>query len=267
VRNALALVPASSLPPARQALVVLNNRITDAEKRLRTLQGGKAALAAELGRAAGAKAELQELVAFDAVRLVDRLRDGGQWLLSSFGTARARELSASLSESRIQAAVGETALASVTEEIAVLEREVVSLKAQKQDSILAALSESAAGFREDLASLMDDLRQVLTILSGLDELTARTNGEWAPAKRLTVVLPAVGGTHEQVVVCPHAAIEKAKSIWAGFASDLDLDALSNVETLTFPHVLGTEDSGKVLYHEMSSTERHHVDVAHAQGVN
>jgi hypothetical protein len=265
--GALALVPSSSLPHARQALVVLNNRVTDAEKRLRTLQGGKDALAAELGRAAGAKSELQQLVAFDAVRLVDRLRDGGQWMLSSFGNARARELSASLSESRIQAAVGEAALASVSEEIAGLEREISDLKARKPDAIRAVLSESSVGFHADLAILMDDLRQTLTTLAALDEITARTNGEWAPDKRLTVVLPAVGGAHEQVVVCPHAAIERAQSIWAGFAADLDSDALSNVENLTFPHVLGTEDSGKVLYHEMSSTERHHVDVAHAQGVN
>jgi hypothetical protein len=263
--GALALIPSTGLPPARQALVVLNNRISDAERRLRTLQAGKDELAKELGRAAGAKAELQSLVAYDAVRLVDRLRDGGQWLLSSFGNARARELSASLSESRIQAAVGETALASVTEEIAGLEREVSDLKAQKPDMIRAVLSESAVGFRADLASLMDDLRQTLTILSALDELTARTTGEWQPDQRVVVTLPSVGGAPEQVAVCPHSAIERAKAIWSGFAADLDSDALSNVEDLTFPHVLGNEDDGKVLYHLLSETERRQVDFRAAQG--
>jgi hypothetical protein len=179
-----ALIPfgGGSLPHARQALVVLNNRIADAEKRLRTLQNGKDALAAELGRAAGAKAELQSLVAYDAVRLVDRLRDGGQWLLSSFGNARARELSASLSESRIQAAVGETALASVVEEISVLEREVSDLKAQKPDVVRAVMIESAGGFRSDLLTAIDDLREAMVVLAALDKITAEAMAAGSPKR-------------------------------------------------------------------------------------
>jgi hypothetical protein len=263
----LALIPTNrdSAPPARAALIAINDKIADAEKRLATLQSGRARLAAELSRAAGAKAELQELVAYDAVRLVDRLRDGGQWLLSSFGNARARELAASPSESRIQAAVGETALVAAAEEISVLERDLSEMKAAKPDRVRAVLIESSVGFHTDLAILIDDLRQVLTILGALDVLTERSNGEYRPDTRIVVTLPPIGGGPETAIVAPAAAIKKAKAVWAGFASELEKDALANVEAITFPHVSGEEDAGKIVYHEMSPAERRQVDLAHAQG--
>ena len=42
---------------------------------------------------------------------------------------------------------------------------------------------------------------------------------------------------EQVVVAPNSAIEKAKTIWAGFAAELEKNALANVENIKFPHVI------------------------------
>jgi hypothetical protein len=264
--GALTIIPRDSAPPARQALIALNARIADAEKRLRTLQNGRDALASELGRAASAKAELAELVDNDAVRLVDRLRNGAQWALSAFGSARAKELAAAMSESRIQAAVGERALEAVTEEIAVLERELAELKAAKPDRIRAVLIEAAVGFHADMAVLVDDMRQIMTVLSALDGITARSTGEWQPDKRIVVAIPPVGGVPEQVVVAPHAAIEKAKAIWARFSAELESNALANVEALSFPHVLGTEDQGKISYHELSHAERLAIDLARAQGV-
>jgi hypothetical protein len=263
--GALALLTPDNVPPARRALISLNDKIVDAERRLRTLQNGRDALASELGRAASAKAELAELVDNDAIRLVDRLRNGAQWALSAFGSARARELSASMAESRIQAAVGERALESVIEECATLERDLSELKARKPDVIRAVLIEAAVGFHTDLAILIDDLRQVLTILAALDAITARSNGEWRPDPRVVVTMPPVGGGPETAIVAPAAAIKKAKAVWAGFASALEKDALANVENLEFPRVSGEEDAGKISYHEMSPTERRQVDLAFAQG--
>jgi hypothetical protein len=265
--NALALISPPGLPPARARLVSLNDRITDAERRLRTLRDGKTALAAELGRAAGAKAELQQLVAYDAVRLVDRLRDGGQWLLSSFGNARARELSASLSESRIQAAVGETALVSVGEEIAVLEREVADLRLQKPDATRAVLLEASDGFRTDLLLAIDDMRQALVILSALDKITARSDGSYAPNERVVVEIPALAGLPVQTVIAPNSSIQNAQSILMDFAAELDSNPLADVETLKFQHVFGHEDDGRTLYSDLSRAERSAVDLARAQGVN
>jgi hypothetical protein len=264
--GAISLISPGGLPPARSRLVDLNRRISDAERHLATLQRGKVALAAELSRAAEAKLELQELVDNDAVRLVDRLRSGGQWLLSSFGsTARARELAVSLSESGLQAAVGEKALASVGEEIAELERSIADMKASKSEAIKAVLVEVASGYRADLNAVADDLRQTLVILSALDRLTAVSDGEYRPDRRITVTIPAVGGLREQVVVAPTTATGKARNIWSAFAAELDKDPLATIENLRFPSIRGDEDEGKVTYSEMSPGERRQVDLAFAQG--
>jgi hypothetical protein len=263
--GALALIAPDNVPRARKALISLNEKIVDAERRLRTLQNGRDALASELGRAASAKKELAELVDVDAVKLLDRLRNGTQWALSAFGNSRAKELSVALSESRLQSAVGERALEAVAEEIATLERDLADLKARKPDVIRAVMIEAAVGFHTDLAILIDDLRQTMVVLAALDVLTARTNGEWVPEKRVVVTLPSFGGGPETAIVAPAAAIKKAQAVWGGFASELEKDALANVENLEFPHVSGSEDDGKIVYHEMSPTERRQVDLAFAQG--
>jgi hypothetical protein len=264
--GALALIAPDNVPRARRALIDLNAKILDAERRLSTLQSERNALASELGRAASAKKELAELVDVDAGKLLDRLRSGAQWALSAFGNSRAKELAAALSESRLQSAVGERALESAAEEIATLERSLSEMKAAKPDRIRAVMLEASVGFHTDLAILIDDLRQVLTVVAALDAITARSNGEWRPDPRVVVTLPPIGGAPEQAIVAPAAAIKKAQAVWAGFASALEKDALSNVENLEFPHVSGNEDAGKIVYHEMSATERHQVDLARAQGV-
>ena len=263
--NALTILTPAGLPPARARLVDLNRRISDAERHLDTLQRGRTALASELAKAVEAKAELQSLVDNDAVRLVDRLRSGGQWLLSSFGSARARELSASLVESRLAAQVGEKALSSVGEEIAELERQVADLKQSKAQAVRAVLVEVASGYRADLNSIADEMRQLMVILSSLDKFTAVPDGEYRPDRRITVTIPAFGGLREQVVVAPTTATAKARNIWSAFAAELDKDPLATVEHLEFPHVVGDEDIGKIVYHELSPTERHQVDQAFAQG--
>jgi hypothetical protein len=263
--NALALIAPDNVPRARKALISLNEKIAAAGKRLATLQNGRDALASELGRAASAKAELAQLVDVDAGKLLDRLRHGTQWALSAFGNSRAKELSVALSESRLQSAVGERALEAAAEEISVLERELSEMQQRKPDVIRAVLLEASVGFQADLAVVIDDLRNTLTILAALDVLTERTNGEWRADKRLVVTLPPIGGAPEQAIVAPAAAIKKAKAVWGGFASALEKDALANVENLEFPRVSGEEDAGKIVYHEMSPTERREIDRAFAQG--
>ena len=264
--GAITILTPDGLPPARARLVDLNRRIGDAERHLATLQRGKTELAAELSRAVEAERELQDIVDDSATRLVDRLRSGSQWLLSAFGSARARELSASLVESRIQAQVGEKALSSVGEEIAEFERQVAEMKAAKQDVIRGVLVEVAQGYRADLNAIADDLRQLLVILTSLDRICARPTGEFVPNRRVTVTLPAVGGLRETIVLAPTASIENAQNQWREFAAALDRDPLTTIESLVFPPVSGEEDEGKVAYHEMSPGERRRVDQAFAQGV-
>jgi hypothetical protein len=257
--GALTIIQGGSLPPARAQLVDITRRIRDSERHLETLQSGKVALASELGRAAEAKAELQELVNADAVRLVDRLRSGGQWMLSTFGNARAKELSASLSESRIQAAVGEKALTSIGEEIAVLEREIVDLKAQKQDAVRAVLIESSGGFRYDLMTALDHVRDALVALVAMDRVTARTDGSWTPNERIVVEIPALAGMPAQAVAVPEASVAAAVNVWTKYQQTIGEQPLASAEALAFPIVNPDADAGLISYDRLTATERKAVD--------
>jgi cell division protein FtsB len=265
--NALIPFAGNGMPPARRSLIDLNAKIADAEKRLDVLQAGKARLEAELARASDAKAELAALVDDDARSLLDRVRSGGQWLLSSFGSHRARELAAQLSASRIEASIGEKALASIAEEEADLERQISELKARRPDAINAVLIEVADGFRTDLLLAIDDLKNSLVILAGMDSVVARGDGSYAPDKRLVIEIPSAGGLAAQPLIAPAASIKNAESIWREFAADLARDPLADVEALKFPHVHGNEDSGNVVYSSLSRVERQIVDSEHAQGAH
>jgi hypothetical protein len=260
--NALALIPRDGAPPARQALISLNAKIADAERRLSTLQSGKAALAAELSRAAEAKSELQAIVDVEAKGLVERLRDGAQWLLSSYGNARARELAASLSESRIQAAVGERAVDAVGEEIATLEREISELKQRRPDAVRAVLRESARGYFEDYAATVDALREHMTILRGLEKaLDVERIGRCVAT---VVDFTWKDGLNEEAVVATAAAISKAESVWRRYAAALVDDPAAPVDMLDFPVDPGA-DFGVTIYSELSKSERLRIDSRSAQG--
>jgi hypothetical protein len=127
---------------------------------------------------------LNDLVSADAATLVDRLRSGGQWALSAFGNSRAKELSASLSSSRLAAAVGEEALVDVSEEIAELERSIADMTAPRADLVRAVLIESAEGFRTELLSAVESLRDAMTVLEALDRVTMIKDGHCRPRTRL-----------------------------------------------------------------------------------
>jgi chromosome segregation ATPase len=176
--NALTILSPDGLPPARARLVDLNRRIADAERHLQTLQSGKSALERELSRAAEAKAELQSLVAADAESLVDRLRSGATWALSAITQTRTHSVAAQLNQSRVEASVGEAALSSVTGEIAELERQIAEMQSSKADLVRSVLLESAGGFRSDLATAIENLREAMAILCALDRITARSDGSY-----------------------------------------------------------------------------------------
>jgi hypothetical protein len=263
-----ALIPIRpGVPPARANLVSLNEQIADAERRLDVLRLGYRRLESELARASDAKAELASLVDADAKSLVDRLRSGGQWLLSSFGSSRARELALQLSASRFEATVGERALEAAAGEISDLERQISELKARRPDAINPVLIEVADGFRTDLLLAIDDLKNSLVILAGMDSVVARGDGSYAPDKRLVIEIPSAGGLAAQPLIAPAASIKNAESIWREFAADLARDPLADVEALKFPHVHGNEDSGNVVYSSLSRVERQIVDSEHAQGAH
>jgi hypothetical protein len=262
--NALTIITRDALPPGRARLIALNRRLADADRALATLVNGRDRLRSELSRADNARNELDSMIAEDASSLVGKLRSGASWALSHFGSPRAMNLLASLSESHLQNEVGSKALAAIEAEISVAEREVADLKALRPDAILAVMKEASAGYVADLDNLADDLRQTMTILSGLDRITATPTGEWSPNQRVVVTLPSIGGLPETIVISPTSEIEKARSIWAAYAQELEHDALAKVgDHLKFPSVDPHADAGLVPYETLHPAERRIVDLENA----
>ena len=252
-------------PEARARLVSINEKIAIAQTALQRLNEGKARLECELAKASEAEAERNDLVANEANDLASAISAGSQWMLSAFGSRKLRDLSAALSASKTEASIGEAALARVSEQIAQTERSLSDLRAQKQDAMAAVLREASRGWLLDLRSLEDDLRQVLTILTALDRLTAKSTGEWSPSDRPVAVIPACAGFPERAVVAPTAAIDRAHRILADYAKRLETDPLADIEAVEFPRVTDNEPSNTI-YSDLSRPERIAIDQARAQGV-
>jgi hypothetical protein len=255
----------NGVPASRRALVDLMDEIARRSAELEKLQAGRRRLQDQLELVDGAKHELEAEIAKDSRALVDSVKHSVSWALSAFGGPRATKIAESLAASRLQIAIGDKAAVELDSEIARLGAELDALRAQKPAHIRSVMIEAAAGYRSDLTEIADDLRQVLAILGALDKLTAAPTGEFSPDRRIVVQLPAIGGLAEQVVVAPHSAIEKAKAVWARFATELDADAMASVSSLEFSHVAGSEDDGRILYTEFTATERRRVDSLASQG--
>jgi hypothetical protein len=219
-----------------------------------------------LARADIAKVELDTLISEDASSLAAKLRSGASWALAHFGSARAQNLVASLSESQVQLGVGTKALTAIEAEIAVSERAVSDLKSGKADLVRGVLLESAGGFRADLETAISDLREAMAVLGALDRLTARTDGSFSPNERIVVEVPALGGLPAQAVSVPESSIATALRVWGKYSQTLGDNPLSSADEMKFPPVNPHADEGLVLYDRLTATERNRVDQDRAQGV-
>jgi hypothetical protein len=264
--GALTIISPGGLPPARRALVDITRRINDARRHLDRLQSGKAALEREIGRVVEARSELQALVAADSASLVDKLRSGATWALSAITQARTHSVAERLSQSRVEASVAETALKSVAGEVGELERSISEMQASKADLVRSVLLESAGGFRSDLATAIENLREAMTVLCALDRITARSDGSYVPTKRVVVEIGALGGLPAQAVVVPEVSIVAALRVWGKYSQALGDNPLSSADEMKFPSVDPRADDGLVSYDLLSPTERNRVDQLHAQGV-
>jgi hypothetical protein len=259
----LAIIPRSSagLPPARAQLVDLNRRIADAEHQLATLCSGRYRLRSELGRANSAKIELDVLISDDASSLVGKLRSGVTWALSNFGSPRAQTLVAQLSESRVQHEVGAQALQSIDAECKALESDLDALRARKPNVV----AQAAAGLFEDYADAVDQLRDLMVQLRGLE---VAMGVERIPA-RTAAMLPDftwADGLPEMAVVAPAASIATANNVWQKFARTLGDNPLASADEMKFPSVDPYADDGLVEYGRMTATERRRVDILKSHGV-
>jgi hypothetical protein len=268
--GALAIFQSNGVPPARRALIDLNEKIDRRADELVALQAGRRRLKDQLELVDGAKRELEAEVAKDSRALVDSVKNSLNWALSAFGGQKASRIADSIQASRLQIEIGDRAATEIDSEIERLKVELDVLRAEKQHHVKAVLVEVAAGYRSDVNAIVDDLRQMLTVLGSLDKLTAAPSGEYSPGRRLVVEIPSVGGMAAQTIVAPLSAVEKAMGVWSEFALELDADPMATISSLEFPHVTGDEDAGRIVYAELSASERHRVDVlaanTHHQGV-
>jgi hypothetical protein len=264
--NGLALFQGKSnaLPAARRGLSDLLDTIGRRSAELERLHVGHRRLRDELDKVDTARSELAGLIHQESRTLLDRIKDGLDMGLAGFGGPRASRIAEGLAASRLQHEIATKTAGDLDSEIERLKVELQSLHEQKPAAIHAVMVEVASGYRADLASIADDLRQTLSILAALDEITLAPTGDWSPQRRIVVELPNIGGQAAQAVVAPHSAIETAKEIWRVFAAELESNPLHTIGSLEFPHVSGDEDDGRIVYSELSESERRRVDVLAAQ---
>jgi hypothetical protein len=262
----------NGVPAARRGLIDLLDVIDRRSDELVTLQAGRRRLADQMQLVDGARNELESIVAQESRTLVDRVKNSVDWALSGFGGARASKIEESLAASRLQISIGEKAAVEIDSEIERLKADLEALHAEKPAAIHAVMVEVASGYRSDLRDLASEMRGLITVLVALDQITAEPNGEFAPGRRVVVEIPSVGGMAAQTVAAPIAAVARAKEIWNEFGLELDSDPMSTIESLRFPEVSGEEDSGRIIYSDLSPQERSRVDRLasqthyHTQGV-
>jgi hypothetical protein len=264
----------NGVPAARRGLIDLVEKIDRRSDELVKLQAGRRRLQDQLELVDGAKRELEAEVAKNSRALVDSVKNSLNWALSTFGGQKASRIAEGLAASSLQHEIATKTAGELDSEIERLEAELEALRAQKPAAIHAVMVEVASGYRSDLRDLASEMRGLITVLVALDQITAEPNGEFAPGRRVVVEIPSVGGMAAQTVAAPIAAVARAKEIWSEFALELDSDEMSTIESLRFPEVSGEEDSGRIIYSDLSPQERSRVDrlasqthYHHTQGVN
>lgn len=259
--GALVPVPTTGLPPARSRLVEINLRLEDAARRLDVLQSGRKKLESELARVSSARAELDALIQSDAQSLADLVRSGASYVLSRFAGSRAQSLHSRLSDSHLEAQVGASALAAIDADIQAIEREVADLKAQKPDAIVSVMAEAAAGYRHDYTVVLDQMRDLATVLAGLEKIVGPQR-----VGRIVATVPNFdwhNGLGEEPVVASSSEVDKARAIWTAYAEELARDPLARVDRLNFPAADPHADHGRITYESLSPAERRVADIKSA----
>ena len=178
--------------------------------------------------------------------------------------ARTR-LAESLAASRLQNEIGAKAAAELDSEIERLTADLESLRSEKPSAIRAVLLEFAAGFRSDMLTAIDQLREAAVVLAALDKITARGDGSYSPNERIVVEVPTLGGLPAQACVVPSASIETAMRVWGKYAQTLASNPLASADEMLFPAVDPRADDGLVSYDRLTPTERNRVDQLRSLG--
>jgi hypothetical protein len=133
--------------------------------------------------------------------------------------------------------------------------------------VRAVLIEAGGGgFRYDLQTALDHVREAMVALSALDRVTAMTDGSWTPNERIVIEIPALGGMPATAVVVPEASVAAAANVWAKYHQTIAEHPLASVDEMLFPPVDPHADEGLISYDRLSATERKAVDQYRAIGV-
>jgi hypothetical protein len=245
----------------RAALSQHCGKIEVVRAQLALARTNKATLEGQISKAHAAKARVNEIVDADAASLVERMRRGLEWTLSSIKGIDRADVDARIAGSQHQIEVAERAFASIDREIARSEVELQTLQENKPAFVAAAAREAADGFYADYATAADNLREIMTQLAGLDAAL----GAPRPG-RLVAVLPDLAGSSgldELPVLAPPGAIADAAAVWRKFVEALAADPRAPVSMLEFAPVdpIAPDHS---CYHEKHPLERRVIDVAFAK---
>jgi hypothetical protein len=245
----------SGLTPARAKLARHAAWISHVEAELARLTAGKARLETEIAKANAARDDLEARVNEDAASLVDRIRGGLEWALSTFGGPQVLSLDARLVASRHHAAVASKALVATIEEIGRVEAVLARLRERKSAMVAGATREAAAGLFEDYAIASECLRESMIRLAALENFHGVER-----QGRVVAALPDFDWTTgpDRPVVAPAREIAKAKEVWARFAEALENDPRAPADLLAFPAVDPAADNN-IPYENLHPLERRIVD--------
>ncbi len=250
----------TGLPPARQALADHAAEQRAVDDQLRTLRAGKARLESDISAVRGAETELDNLVADEARTLSERVKSGLDWVIGSVTGPKAQRLAEQVSAAKLRSAVGERALGNIENEIAGLEARVADLQNRKPAYVRAAVSEACEGLREDLSTILASLQAAMIQMSALERHVGIQR-----LGRVTAVIPDFtwsDGLSETVLLAPEREIKKVEAVIAKFAEALAADPRTPASMLEFPPVDPSPDANTT-YHELSPTERRHLDSQNA----
>jgi hypothetical protein len=263
-----ALIPfvGNGIPPARRALADLQDRIERLTAELERLRAGRRRLTDQMQLIDGAERELESLIAQDSRTLLDRIREGLDWGLAGFGGHRAVKIAESLAASQLQHSVGAKAAVELDSSIGRLQADIEDARAQKAAAVRSCLIESARGHYEDVANAITDLREALVIIAGLERVVAVSDGSYAPAARIVLELPAIGGRPAEAIIVPEVSIVTAARVWTKYASTIADNPMASADEMAFPRVDPDADDGKITYDRLTATERKAADNSRSYGV-
>jgi hypothetical protein len=249
------------LPPMRAALARHLAWIASVEGDLAKLAAGRAKLLEQIEHAKAAQATAAADAAAGAETIIDRIRRNLDWSLGAVISSGAMDRAASITASGPHIPVAEAALTKLDAEIARTEALLETLRTRKPRFVAAAAREAADGLYADYATAIDNLREIMTQLAGLDAAL----GAPRPGPLVAVLPDLVGssGLDELPILAPPAAIADASRVWLRFVGALATDPRAPASMLEFPPV-NPNAPDPSCYHEKHALERRVIDVNFAQ---